>query len=345
MIYIINIAECFETNRAKRNIWLYRKLESAGKSVKIISSNFDHGLKKHFKSTNSNQILIPVLSYSSHISLLRLLNHIWFSFAVFFICLLNLRLKAILVSSIPSELAFSIAVLKLIRPRLKIVLDVRDTWPESLPNQYKEFWYSKIFITYCNYLNSFSFSRFNDALVANPDFSPYVNKFRESYVLVPLGYDKVRFSSDINCNRTGSVYIGNFNASFDVKLLSDFIKLGENTVFIGGGPLEYEYRTKFPCSQFIGFLSYQDVAGNLARFEYGLLPISGSATLPNKVFDYVAAGLKVITNSEHCAAMWSKGRFVTLPCGLYLVEPASFDRELLLSYDEVAGLMEERLRW
>ena len=114
MIYIINITENFETDRGKRHINLVKFFNKKNIPSKIISGNFDHSNRKKLLNKNTQyQELINLLSYSNNISIKRLINHIYFSIRIFFLNFLPCsRNDIILVSSIPSELPFCMAILK-----------------------------------------------------------------------------------------------------------------------------------------------------------------------------------------------------------------------------------------
>lgn len=336
MIYIINIAENFETRRSQRNVSLYKELVEGGENVKLISGNFEHGQKKYIKNRNPDQILIPLLPYGSHFSISRFINHIWFSVCVFFICLFSMKLKAVLVSSIPSELLLSISILGRIRRSVVTVVDVRDIWPDSLPHFVRKSYFGLLFVSYCNLMNKIAFRLIKRISIVNPHFHPFVKRFNRSAFLIPLGYDSSRFTNLPEYTRNGCVYIGNLNISFDLELLIGFINSHNDLVVIGDGPLGDKYREIFPGADFLGHIPYEDVGSKLCYHEYGLLPISGSATLPNKVFDYVATGLTIVTNSESCASLWSNGQYEALSESIFIVKPCMFPEGLLVDYSQVS---------
>ena len=215
--FIVNIAENLQTKRAQRNRSVYQALKKQGVPVKIISSDFDHGTRKRISTRHEDEILIRVLSYNNNFSLSRVFNHIYFSLFVFFLILFRKDVNAILISSIPSELLFAASLLKRIRKKIRIVVDVRDIWPDSLPSQSNKFLLFKLFRFYAHVLNKFSFKILDQIIYTNPDFSEFLARYGVEGSFVPLGYDQRRFKTEAHANsnlRSGLVYIGNLNASF-----------------------------------------------------------------------------------------------------------------------------------
>jgi len=342
MIYIINIAENFSTHRAQRNVNVARALSDAGMPCKLISGNFDHGGKCYISSEDPRQILIPLLPYKSHFSVFRLVNHVWFSIAVFFICMFSRRLQGILVSSIPSELIFATSVVKRFRSKVRCVVDVRDIWPHSLPLGRVNSLLGRLFIPYSSLLNKLSFSAYDEVMIANPDFSDFVQSFGVFGKLVPLGYDSSRFPH-MSAAEDGYVYVGNLNESFDLRVFKEFLATKERITVIGDGPLREAYVESYKNACFTGLLDPNDVALLLAKHRFGLLPITGSATLPNKLFDYYACGLAVLTNSRECADFWSNGMYSEVEPGIYIVESDCIRKDLMIDYDDVSRVIVDAL--
>jgi len=336
VIVLINICENFQTKRAKRIVNVFNCLKNKGNDVKIISSNFDHGEKKKLVSNNDGEILIPVFSYKSHFSVFRFVNHLWFALCVFFILVRIKNLQAVYTSSIPPELLFAVSLVKIVREKIKVCADVRDIWPDSWPGQTVTL-KSTCFKIYANFLNRFSFKRFDEIIIANPEYNEFVSRFNCSGTLATLGYDMERFSKIKERDRVGCVYIGNFNHSFDLRTLAEFIDTQADVRLIGDGPLMAEYRKSFGYAVFHGFVEPDVVPNILSECVYGLLPITGKATLPNKLFDYYACGLNIITNSETAAMFWSNGEYSVIKSDVFLIRHESLRKELFLDYSEVAS--------
>ena len=332
MIYLININENFQTSRARRLLSIYYALEGAGYDAHVISADFDHGQKAKLHSDNPHETLIKVFAYRSHFSIFRLCNHMWFSLAVLCMLLKRRDAEAVYVSSIPPELVFATIIVRALWPKVPIIVDVRDVWPESVPDKMKSSIRSRLFSFYANTLYSICLPRADEVVLSNPDFASYADRFGCHSIVVPLGYDAERFALVDEHARSGMVYIGNFNESFDLQALAPFLKDGSQLTLIGDGPLRAQYEFIFGEAVFAGFADYYEVPKLLSKYEIGVLPITGNATLPNKLYDYYASGLNVVTNCQSAASFWSLGRFQEMDCGAYFVKHEDLDRSLFTTY-------------
>lgn len=302
MIVVINIAENSLTDRAKRHVLLAQKL-SKRFEVKFLTSNFDHAHKKHIDHTNKleNEIFFSVAGYHGHFSIWRFITHVQFSLKVLWYLLSN-RPTHIIVSSIPPEIVFVCALYKLVVSKsTQIYLDIRDIWPEAFTSlRKKNFLIKKVVSYYFNIMNSFSRSQINKAVLTNIDFKKS-KLVTECNVVIPLGYDPTRWENfpAPNRNRSGVVYIGNFTEQFDItafdlELLSN--AFGPVTA-VGEGPLREKY-ADVELLQVLGRVSFDFVPDILSSFRYGLLPVTGEATFPNKIYDYYLSGLSIVSNSR-----------------------------------------------
>lgn len=340
MIYIINITENFETDRGKRHINLIKFFNKKNIPSKIISGNFDHSNRKKLLNKNTQyQELINLLSYSNNISIKRLINHIYFSIRIFFKLLPCSRNDIILVSSIPSELPFCMAILKKIK-KFNLYIDVRDVWPDSLPIQ-KNNILKKIFFQYCNLQNVVSLKSADKIFYSNPDFKNFLERYNVKGILIPLGFDESRFKeisqSELK-SKSGAVYIGNLNKSFNLEIFKDSEITKNSISIIGEGDLKEYYKNIYKNGFFYGKVSYNLVPSILKKYKYGLLPITGKATLPNKAYDYYASGLDIITNSEATAKMLSNNNFEIFENRLFLIRNKSIDKLLMITYRQVNEL-------
>ena len=342
MIILINISENFQTRRARRVPNVADRLAERGEAYHLLSSNFDHGTKKFVYSNREDETLIRVLRYSDHFSLIRVINHIWFSICVFFYVSFTRRVRAIYVSSIPPELLFVIVLSRYVGNSAKILVDVRDVWPDSVPGIHSRTWKARLFSCYANLVYKFCFRRVDEIVVANPDFEDYVKRYGASSTLVGLGYDSKRFNKK-NITGVGLVYIGNLNESFDLRSMKEFLSVAPVLKIIGDGPLAAEYRREFPNADMPGFVDYDDVGGVLASFKYGLLPVTGNATFPNKLFDYYGAGLGVITNDEKAAKLWSLGNYEEINSNIFVIENDKLRKELFDEYSVIADTLCDKL--
>lgn len=333
--FIVNIAENFQTNRSQRNVKLYEFLKAEALDVKILSSNFDHAKKEHITNNHKDQYLFNVPGYLEHISVMRVITSWVFSLKVFFHLLKQKQKCTILVSSIPSELPFCLFILKFFK-KIDYCIDLRDVWPASYPSKRNLIFTA--FSLYCNVLNYFGFSRSKHISIVNPHFLNFLpSSVSCKNSIIPLGYDKVRFYRNeeviVGC-RSGFVYVGNLNKSFDLRVFSKIQSQLGSFLIVGDGELRGEYESEFPSCSITGLVDPDIVTNILYKKKIGLLPISGQATLPNKVYDYYACGLDILTNSEKAAKQLAE-KFEILGDNFY-IKNEDIKRELMIDYSEVS---------
>ncbi|ELO1773986.1 hypothetical protein QXB69_002049 [Vibrio fluvialis] len=342
------MAENSRTNRAKRHVKVFEKLLLLGNSGYYFTTNFDHASKnKILESAKDYEIDIWVPGYKSHTGLMRMVTNIIFSIILFYELLLKAKKDDIVVvSSIPTEIAFSVSLLKLFKKKLTLVIDVRDVWPDSFPGTGLK---KNIFSMYCDALNIFSYSRADEIIYVNEDFSNFLKKnncYYDKSTYIPLGADLTRWQvknknvdvSDVSL--TKYVYVGNFNKQFDLSVFGDeFLSNNEKNIsLIGDGELVDKYRLKIPNANFMGFLPQETVVNCLRKCKVGLLPITGGATLPNKLYDYILSGLDIVTNSEYVARYLSLTEVVYYEdSSLYYIENNNCNRNFLIDYEDVSS--------
>ncbi|EJC6859581.1 MULTISPECIES: hypothetical protein [Vibrio] len=347
-VHIVNMAENSRTNRAKRHVKIFERLILLGNSGYYFTTNFDHASKgKISKPAKDYEVDIWIPGYKSHTGLMRMVTNIVFSIILFWKLLMKTKKDDIVVvSSIPTEIAFSVSLLKLIKKNLTLVIDVRDVWPDSFPGVGLK---KSIFSMYCDVINCFSYKRADEVIYVNEDFSKFLkrnNCFYDKSTYIPLGADLTRWqerSGNIEASDlrfTKYVYVGNFNKQFDLSVLGDaFLSSNEKDIsLIGDGELIDKYRLKIPNANFMGFLPQDTVVNSLRKCEVGLLPISGGATLPNKLYDYILSGLDIVTNSKHVARYLS----LTEPVydedlSLYYIDNDNCNRNFIIDYEDVSS--------
>lgn len=127
----IVIVNCFDTYEQRADM-LYRFFTGAGDKVRIYTSDFLHIKKKKRTEGKKDYNLIPVKPYKKNLSFARLYSHRLFAKSV--VRLLDQEKTDILwVLLPPNSLAKEIAEFKKDHPDVKVVFDVIDLWPETMP--------------------------------------------------------------------------------------------------------------------------------------------------------------------------------------------------------------------
>lgn len=112
--------------------YIERSLASLGYDVVVLSADFDHRKKCHYDAHRDNLELLHVPEYKSNLSFQRMYSHYCFAKAVY------LRIKEInpvfiYGSTPPNFLVKFLAKYKKEIPTVKLVIEVGDLWPETLP--------------------------------------------------------------------------------------------------------------------------------------------------------------------------------------------------------------------
>lgn len=309
MIYIISPFENHIEARGTRNLVLYSLLSKYDK-CKLITSNFSHKKKNSiplskFKNSDFIYKVIKVPKYKRNLSLSRFFTHYIFAIKIFIYLIFKLKKNdKIIISSIPPEVYFSIVLLTKIK-KSYLHLDVRDIWPNAFPGENIT---KKIFSKYCGFFYKKKRIIFNSVSYVSPSFDDnwiykYVNTQRKA--LVPLGYDDERWDKPLIVNKsiteykklTKLIYIGYLQSQFPLEEVIQSISKNKNIEFhiVGDGEKIDKYKSLADSNIiFHGQKNLKDATEIVASCDIGVLPILGSAQMPNKFFDYIGATLPIL---------------------------------------------------
>jgi hypothetical protein len=309
MLVIISPFENEFTGRGTRYPDLAKLATEKNIELTVLTSNFNHSTKQfiEYEKLSDYYKVIKISSYKGHYSLSRIVAHWNFALkSALFIIRKRSKISGVIVSSIPPEIFFLVSLS--VKRDCKVTLDVRDIWPDALPERATRLSVVKIlFSFYCRFLYSSSafLTNLTISSVAK-SFYPWIKEYIRYDIneirFIPLGYDPSRWDQDSlktlsypQLTVRKFVYIGGLTPQFDLRHFSSFLKDGDELLVIGDGPLSKVYKSAFPKAVFTGVLSPKAAAYLLYNCQFGLLPITGKAYLPNKVFDFIAIGKSVIT--------------------------------------------------
>lgn len=125
------IINCFDTykNRVKM---LYDAMKSESHKVTIITSDFSHFKKKYITEKCDEHIYVHANEYKKNLSVARLKSHYYFSKAAFEqVEKLNPDLLYVLIPA--NSLAKDAARYKKLHPNVRLIFDIIDMWPETMP--------------------------------------------------------------------------------------------------------------------------------------------------------------------------------------------------------------------
>ena len=327
-IYIVSPTESLATKRGDRHPTLAKYLVENGHAVTYVTSDFSHSDKTILSAEALSEMtrvapykidIIKTSGYQSNVSLARLRWNIYVALAV--VRRLRNRIThndVLLIPSRPPEMLVAAHILKR-RTGCKVVVDIRDVWPEGLPlgDNIK----SKMFASYCRLI----YRRWLRGMDGYAHTAPVFLDWLEAYaghrnsVFVPLGFDEQRWetATPLVPGATSCpielLFVGNMTASMDVSsLLKRPTGNGRyRFTFVGGGNGLDAVRAhlKIPNVdniEMLGFLSRDRVVAELRKRHISVIPMRSHIVFPNKLFDALGACRPLLVLGDNDA-----GRFVS----------------------------------
>jgi hypothetical protein len=233
-----------------RLVFLSQELVKKNYEVIYITSLFDHISKQNnqvmdFKFANKT-ILVKTIKYKKNISLARLISNIFSSSNIFFKTLF-LRPTVVYIMIPPDALIFFFGLFKSLL-RYKLIVDVYDLWPESLPrnsiifNVIKFFWKKN---------RNFFFSSIDFLIVEcwyYLQFLPYRKHILSTQTIYPT-FGTFKMAQVTSFNQLNFLYLGSINNIIDIDLIIDLlIKLNKikstHIYIVGSGENKDKFLTK-----------------------------------------------------------------------------------------------------
>lgn len=319
--YLRNIEDFSDNN--SRFVYLAKELAKEDQNyLEIITSDFSHGKKHHFKSVDKlSNIKITIChepGYPKNVCLKRLVSHKKLAQNVE--GYLNKRKTPNLVYvAVPSLDVAEVCTAYCKRKNVKLVIDIQDLWPESFRLVFNiPFISSMIFEPMRRQANRIY--KAADRIVAvsqtYADRGESVNMKCPKPKVVFLGTELETFDlykGAVKKRRDDEIifaYCGTLGHSYDLTGTFDALSILQEKgikyrfVIMGDGPLKnlfIEYaRKKGINAEFTGALNYSDMVRRLCECDIALNPIMHGAaqSIINKHADYVAAGLPIISTQE-----------------------------------------------
>lgn len=126
------IVSCFTNMTENSRPYLAYKFFRNNHNVKVIYSEFSHTFKKYIKYENENFIPVKTLGYKWNISFSRILSHIIFALKIKGI-IKKEKPDLIYVTIPPNAAAYSVIKIAGKNKKIKVIIDIVDIWPETLP--------------------------------------------------------------------------------------------------------------------------------------------------------------------------------------------------------------------
>ena len=126
------IVSCFIDKIENARPYLAYKFFRNNYSTKVIYSEFSHTFKKYIKYEDEKFIPVKTLSYKRNISFSRILSHIIFALKIKGI-IKEEKPDLIYVTIPPNAAAYSVMKIAGKNKKTKVIIDIVDIWPETLP--------------------------------------------------------------------------------------------------------------------------------------------------------------------------------------------------------------------
>lgn len=325
-IFVVGPTESLLTKRGNRHPALAQYLTEQGYEVEYVTSNFYHAEKRWFSRDEFidaaniapyKLTMYPCIGYQRNVSMRRVVSNFCLSILFFLHLFWRLSKKTILIlPSRPVEMIFFAALLRTLRGT-SVLLDIQDVWPDMLPikSGIKKY----LFTQYCNMFLYPSLPRIDRFMHVAPSFVQWLNRYapRARSAFVPLGYDANRWGNNYASDRQEMdrklriVYVGILSMVFDVlPLLRAVIERNDiHFTMIGdyGEGERYNEVVNFIEDRrmnnvkLIGRINPEDVGSQLHQADIGVVPMLCSS-IPNKVYDYIGAGLPILVLGENDSA-------------------------------------------
>lgn len=292
--------------------------------VELITSSFSHGEKRQREGILENFdykiTLIHEPGYKKNVFLKRFQSHHVFAKNVE--KYLNESDKPdIIYCAVPSLDVAKVAAKFAKKNNVRFIIDIQDLWPEAFKMVFNVPVISNLVFFPMKKNADYIYSAAESIVAVSntyADRAGIVNKNYKNKLSVFLGTDlnyfdecKEKFRIEHHDDVLRVVYIGTLGHSYDIKCIIDAINLLKqkgikNILFVvmGDGPLKGEFerysKEKNVNCEFTGRLNYEEMIGRLCSCDIAVNPIvKGAAqSIINKVGDYAAAGLPVISTQE-----------------------------------------------
>lgn len=299
------IVNCFDTYDQRVDL-LHEFFINCGDFVKVYTSNFCHIKKAVREEKKNDYILVDTIPYSKNLSAQRLISHYKLSKDIF-AKLERVSVELLWVLIPPNSFVKSAAKYKRNHPKVKLIFDVIDMWPETIPverikkslpikmwRRLRDKWIddADYVVTECNLYHE----KLN------------VNKYKISTLY--LAHDVNPFVGNPNppSNKIALCYLGSINNIIDITIIGSVIQQLKNINqvelhIIGDGEKREELISVAKESGaeviyhgIVYDFSEKQKIFDMCHFGLNIMKESVFVGLTMKSIDYFEAGLPIINN-------------------------------------------------
>ena len=224
------IATCFQSNEERVNS-IANVFRKRGDELKLITTNFLHKTKKTRKDYPKGYDLVPTIKYKKNLSLRRMRSHEQFASDTFLL-IREYKPDLIWIEAPCNSLISYAKKYKKKHKDVKIIIDMIDMWPESLPININK--------------NSFPFNLWRnirsknidcaDAVVSECDLYKDIleKEYKGSINTIHWCRDSRAIHSqlDLPSDELSLCYIGSINNIIDIDKICDIIKSSNKDVVL-----------------------------------------------------------------------------------------------------------------
>lgn len=278
--------------------------------VQIVAGDFNHRTKSYYEENRDGLSLLHVKSYKKNISIYRILSHIGFARQA--MKLIKSKDPNILYICTPPNILFLLARrYKSINKECRIIIDIGDMWPETLPVEGRKRKILSPFLYMWKNIRDVNLEAANAIVFECDLFRNYLSKLLMRipndtiYLCKRELHRDVADLSNIN-GKIVLVYLGSLNNIFDADLTSTLINELQKyrpieLHIIGDGEQKAVLINKITNAAIIDHGIVYDEAEKIAiynkcHFAINIMKPTVFVGLTMKSIDYFAAGLPIVNN-------------------------------------------------
>lgn len=321
-----------------RFLYIADILASQGAEVEVVTSDFMHIQKKHrepedalTEKLNFKITLLHEIGYKKNVCLKRLKSHK--QLGIMLCEYLKRRKKPDVIYCAVPSLDFAWAASEYANNNeVEFIIDIQDLWPEAFELILPCHLFDYVLFSSSKRKAEQIYSRADKIVAVSETYlirGKRVNIKDKKGLSVYLGTDLKKFEQYKGVYKLPKskdeiwlVYVGTLGHSYDLTGVMDALEQLNNPliqfIVLGDGPLKSKFekyaKTKKICCTFTGRLPYPQMVSLLCQCDIAVNPIMKGAaqSIINKVGDYAAAGLPVISTQE-CEEY--KNLLTTYQCG------------------------------